>query len=165
MSPRTVWIIVRTKTNRERYAEQNVIRHAKAINLKVATFLPRVELNHHGKEELLFPGYLFVNTPGQWRFLENTFGCGQVIKFGENAGHVPHKVIRELRAHVKAKKLPKWRKPKAGETVKILKGPYANLLGLYQGQSKLKRACILLDFMSKQVPLEVDARDLIPVAA
>lgn len=165
MTARTLWFIAKTKHNRERYAMRNLVRAASQYNIPCNVFAPVIECNYKGKEEFLFPGFVFVNTPGQWRFIENTYGCYGVVTFGESAGTIPHRVIRQLRQIEKAKRLPKLRKAKPGEIVKVLDGPYRDLTGLYQGVSKTKRVCILLDFMSKQVPLELDARHIAPVAA
>ena len=165
MRRRTFWFIAKTKNNRERYAERNARAVAAHWGIKITTFIPKIELNDRGAEEFLFPGFMFVNTPGQWRFLESTYGVAGVITFGETAGTVPHRVIRKLRAIDKAGRLPKWRKPKSGETVKVTRGPYRDMVGLVQGTPKAKRVCILLDFMSKKVPLILDEKHVMAVPA
>lgn len=151
---RTHWLIVKTKHARERYAAANAIRDPRSLKV----YMPVIE-GRRGREEPLFPGLLFVCTHGQWRYLENVYGCTRVIVFGEKVGFVPHKVMRALMAEVKQGNLS--RRPvyryEQNQPLDIVAGPYAGISGLYRETTPEKRICIMLSFMGRMVPVEQEA--------
>lgn len=155
---KTHWLLVRTKAGRERYAARNVARQ----NVQgVETFLPYFE-DAKFREVPFFPAYLFVRTPGPFMFLENTYGVTSIIRFGERPGIVPHSVIRELKKLTKDSQRPLVKRRvryqyDKGAALKVTEGPFASHVGLYSRTTPEKRICILLEIMSKQVPLELDA--------
>ena len=76
---KTTWFLARTKPNREGYAADNVKRQG------YRTLLPKYIDERTKRTHILFPSYLFVQTTGQWMFIESTDGCIGVVKRGEQA--------------------------------------------------------------------------------
>lgn len=161
---RTCWFLARTKPNRERYAEKNILRQSIP---GLQTWLPIIE-GDRGKEEMLFPTYLFFRSYGQWRFIEGTYGCTGVIMRGETADVVHHRVMRQLRGLVKSVNLPppppRLAYTKGEKVVIVGAGPFRGIEGSYLRTSPEKRIWILLDILSKKVPVEQDPRDVRAVA-
>lgn len=156
---KTTWFLARTKPNRERYAADNVKRQG------YRTLLPMYYDDRARRKLILFPSYLFVQTTGQWMFLESTYGCLGVVKRGENADPVPHHVIRSLWKEmakddtVELPKAPVQTYTKE-QTLRVTNGSFAGCIGLYQGMDALHRVCVLLELLSRKVPMWLPAADV-----
>lgn len=164
---RTYWFIAKTKWGRERYARANVMRQG----VTLATFLPVIE-GHRGKEEYVFPGYLFFKTYGQFLFIENTYGCTGVIKIGEHAAEFYHRDMKALRLRVRDQQVIVTRELEEKHRVRYAYAPkqrvkmvgdsqYKGIEGLYSHTSPEKRICILLSLLGRVVLVEQDARDVV----
>jgi transcriptional antiterminator RfaH len=158
-----MWFAVNTKPRNEAIAEKNLA--AKGIEV----FSPRIELTRRrgGRRvammEPLFPGYLFVASEDpadlvmQVRY---SFGVKRIV----SAGNVPLLVPEE------AVNLIKWRigeggpgvprverEFEVGDKVAVRHGPFGGLIGVIDRTMPGKdRVRVLLDFMSRQTPVEMD---------
>src|SRR4051812_49326398 len=97
----TRWILVRSKSGREAWAQENIARQGDNC------YYPRYLRSHYVKHDdkrlreviasPLFPTYLFVQIRGVWRHLLNTYGVSSVVMRGEDAATVPPSIIEFLK--------------------------------------------------------------------
>jgi transcriptional antiterminator RfaH len=94
----------------------------------------------------LFPGYAFVLIELQWHAARWAPGICGLIMDGMGPAKVPAGIIAEIRARERNGliELPKPRVLCAGTQVKILTGPFAGHLGLYEGMRPRQRVEVLL---------------------
>jgi transcriptional antiterminator RfaH len=97
----------------------------------------------------LFPGYLFILIQLQWHTARWSPGVAAVIRDGECPAKVPDTVITEIRGRECGGliELPKLSDMKIGERVRVTRGPFSGLQGLYSGQSSRQRVEILLSIL------------------
>ena len=134
-----------------------------------ATYAPRLrEHRHvHGRKvvhtPLLFPGYLFVLIELQWHTARWTPGVVRIVMNGSGPAHVPDGVIAALKARERGGliELPRfW----PGDRVRIVRGPFTNHVGLYQGMKPRERIEVLLAVLggSTRLTLPSDAVEAAP---
>lgn len=156
------WLVVRTHTNRERYAADNIAQ------LGATPYLPEVietvrkvvrgVRKRTFQRRPLFPGYLFVRYLGQWRFLQSTYGVLGVIPGTDGPGLIDGSVIARIRAREGvngAIDLPPARF-QPGQRVRVSSGMfsgfYGEYVGLFREASAAERVKALLDYMGRKVP-------------
>ena len=76
------WLVASYKSNESKRLERNL------SNQKFDFYLPKItikKINANPKVEVLFPGYIFVNTGLEnYSALKYTMGIKNIIKFGDN---------------------------------------------------------------------------------
>jgi transcription antitermination factor NusG len=152
-----VWLCARTKPSRELWAAENVVNQGHDY------YLPRtleqvivVGISGTRKEmraKVLFPGFLFVRTNGEWHFLLGTFGVSLIL-FGNSPAVVPDKVIdamkaREVNGYVELP-APKQQRRKVGDAVRVRDGAFSGHVGIYQGMNARDRSKVLLDMLGQK---------------
>ncbi|MCP5370565.1 MAG: transcriptional activator RfaH [Hyphomicrobiales bacterium] len=109
----------------------------------------------------LFPRYLFVGMDvarARWRAVHSTVGVSYLVCQGDAPLPVPDAVIDEIRAHederdmvVIGRKIPFAR----GDRVRIVDGPLADQVGLFDAITDAERVVLLLDLLGRQVEVRV----------
>lgn len=164
------WFVVRTQSNRERYAADNIRQSGATCYLpQVLETVRKVVRGKRIREfrrSPLFPGYVFAKTGGQWRFLLTTFGVvGLVLSAGGHPGILSNAAITGLQARegdAGTVLLPES-KFRTGQTIRVGSGMFTDHYGQYVGlvreNSATERVKILLDYMGRKVNflLEEDA--------
>jgi transcriptional antiterminator RfaH len=148
------WIVARSKPRQELYAKLNVTRQG--FECYVPQFLDAITR----KVQILFPGYLFVNTPGPWVFLTGTFGVMDVVLHGASPATLPLKVVDELKARENRRgyvEVPSERFA-TNQQVRLTAGPFAGEVCLYQGVTGKDRVKVLLSLLGRSTPLIVRER-------
>jgi transcriptional antiterminator RfaH len=145
------WFLCKTKPRQESYAAQNVKRQGCRF------FLPLYFDEAREAIMPLFPTYLFVQTTGQWIFLESTWGIVSVIKRGELPDKVPNKLIATLRKEKGRDGLVRVASKKftVGQELRVKAGPFAELTGICQEMPEQRRITILLDILGRKVPVRL----------
>jgi transcriptional antiterminator RfaH len=84
---------------------------------------------------------------------------------GERPARVPDSVIDEIQARERngAIEPPKPRGLRAGDPVRVTRGPLADLHGLYEGQRPHERVLILLQLLGGAQRVELGAGDIKPL--
>ena len=136
------------------------------------TYAPRLREHRiaHGRKEvrtpLLFPGYLFVLIELQWHTARWSPGVVRIVLNGTAPAAVPDGVIaalkaREMNGLIELPKPPKFR---PGDRVRVLHGPFAGHVGLYQGMKPRERVEVLLAILgaAQRVTLAADAVEAAP---
>lgn len=157
------WFVVRTHHKREPWACENISRQGADYYLPLIIENTRTSRKKgpavvEARPRSLFPGYVFVKTEGQWRFLLGTFGVIGVIMQGADPAVVPEQIIADLRAREDANgiiQLPGRPEGlssrfKVGDQVRVAEGPYSGYIGIYDGVKSKEREQVLLDFLGRK---------------
>ena len=154
------WLIATYKINELRKLENNL------INQKFNFYLPKITVkknNHNFKEELLFPGYIFVKTSiDNYSALSFTKGIKKILKFGKNVSLMNDKEIFKIKTiEEDSKNKPISLKVSVGQEAKIIDGPLkGNLVEICSLPSK-KRVDILLSLLGTNRRVNIPIEDLV----
>jgi transcription elongation factor/antiterminator RfaH len=153
------WYLVQTQTGREAIAQINLRRQ------RYRTFLPiGVRTTRHARklrttEAAYFPGYLFVSidlATQAWRPINGTLGVIRLFASEASPTPVPTGVVEQLIDLADSSGLLAAAPSFApGDPVRLIAGPFADTLGVVQGQSGRERVRVLLAIMSGEIVIEV----------
>lgn len=161
------WYVVHTRANAEARAFDNLRRQGFEV------FLPRHKRRRvHARrveivERPLFPRYLFVAfdlVAAPWRSILGTFGVADLLRHGDMPAPMPADVVEALQSDqdrhrfdaVDPAKL--WR---AGDAVRVLTGPFADLIGKFHALADSERVVVLLDLLGREVQARIPARAIV----
>lgn len=159
------WYLVNTQTGRESLASEHLkrqgyrpfvptswrtIRHARQIRTTRAAF---------------FPGYLFVPLDlslDRWRAIDGTVGVLRIVKAGAFPLAAPSGLVEALLAATGADGALDLAGPalKAGDEVRIIRGPFADQLAIVESMNGPDRVRVLLSIMNQAVPATLARADL-----
>jgi transcriptional antiterminator RfaH len=99
----------------------------------------------------LFPGYCFVLIIAGWWAARWSPGVTRIVLDGAVPARVPDAVIDEIRSRERngLVHLPE-REPRVGGAVRITRGPFRELIGLYAGMRPRERCEVLLSVLGGQ---------------
>lgn len=153
----TAWYVVHTHANAEAKALTHLTRQG------YDAYLPRQRRwrRHARRRELvlrpLFPRYLFVahdlfEMP--WRPILSTVGVSGLVRRGDRPAPVPPGVVEEIREQERLHAFDQTgdaRKLHAGDQVRVMNGPFADLMGKFCGLADRERVFVLLDMLGREV--------------
>lgn len=166
MSP---WYAALCKPRSEALAEANL------VNQGYQVFLPRLAIQRRRQGrwvealEPLFPRYLFLAPAGPRQSLapvRSTLGVSGLVRFGGQPAVIPAAVLESLRARQDPATGACARRSQfmPGARVEFRAGPFAGLEGVFEIESGLERAFVLIELLGKLNKVRV-ARDwLVPAA-
>ena len=137
------WIVATYKINEIKKVESNL------INQNFDYYLPRIiieKANSKIKEEVLFPGYIFINASFEDCLpISNTIGIKNIIKFGNYIPSLTKDQIKSIEAIVElSKSNPKAEIIDIGQEAVIASGPFkGSMVKVYSLPSR-KRVEVLL---------------------
>lgn len=138
------WVVARTKPQRENYAAIQVERQG------FEAYLPRMLDTHTKRVSPLFPGYLFVNTPGSWLWLRSTYGVLDVV-FGTGGlpARLPVAAIDRIKRDADSDGLIQLttQKFKCGQRVRLRDGAFVGWNALYADSPAPARERVLLQVL------------------
>jgi transcriptional antiterminator RfaH len=147
------WSVAQCQPRREATA----IRYLADVGIE--TYLPRIQ--EHERIVPLFPCYIFVRIVDRWHVIKNTVGVTRVLLSGDRPAPLPDAAIAEFRARENRRGLVRLpAKYKIGDRVRILRGTFRDHLAVYDGMTGRQRERVLLEFMGRRVPLELEPRDI-----
>ena len=135
-------------------------------------FFPRVKAPHSRlghQDEPLFPGYLFLRLDIEETGLPSFRPSHKIVgwvKFGNILPTVPDVDISELSSRLEAVNSgdSMWRRYQPGESVRVISGNIDKLGEvLEEGKSAQGRVRVLMEFMGRQIPVQVPWGDLQPI--
>jgi transcription elongation factor/antiterminator RfaH len=151
------WYAVQCQPHRERGAAA----HLQNQNFEV--FLPSREVmrRHARKIETvrrpLFPGYLFLHldlTRDPWRCINSTFGVVRIVMQNELPAAAPPGVVEALMDACDESGVLQWQPSLTlGQDVRVVMGPFADLVGQLDQLSDAGRVRVLLDIMGGRTPV------------
>ena len=149
------WYVARTLPQRELHAARQL------NNQGFRTFVPRYWKNrrHARKVETisapLFPRYIFVivdQTKDRWRSINGTLGVDRLLTYGGEPQPVPGGVVENLLAAGDAQgNISFGFHLKEGQAIKIMSGPFAELVGELERLDEGGRVRVLLEILGGKV--------------
>lgn len=154
------WYLVQAKTGQEALAAFNLrrqgyeaflpltfrtIRHARKVRIEKAAY---------------FPGYLFVAFDvdrDRWRPIASTLGVVRLVAARERPLPAPPGVVEALQAHADAAGvMDRAVDLRAGDDVRVIKGPFADRRGLVSQLMGEDRVSVLISMMNAEVPILIE---------
>lgn len=161
----SAWYVVHTQPMAEQRAAANLARQG------YETYLPlyRRRRSHARRVELverpLFPRYLFVRfdpRADRWRPILGTFGVSGLVRIGDIPVPVPGGIVEALRANQEAHAfddtISPVRKLGVGARIRVLAGPFADLVGKFQALADSERVFVLLEMLGREVRVRLPDR-------
>ena len=154
------WIVATYKINQVGKLESNL------LNQKFDYYLPKIttkKINSNPKVEVLFPGYIFVNTSLEnYSALKYTIGIRNIIKFGDNVSCISCEEIEAIQiAEGKSKINPVVSQIQIGQDVLVAKGSLAGSVVKICSLPSNERVGILLSILGSMRRVTIPEKDLI----
>tara|TARA_A100001388_G_scaffold215850_1_gene166360 strand:+ start:5037 stop:5513 length:477 start_codon:yes stop_codon:yes gene_type:complete len=154
------WLVATYKINDIKSVEINL------TNQSLDYYLPKIvtkKLNHNPKEEVMFPGYIFINTGiDKYSSIKYTKGIKDIIKFGENISYMTNDEIKSINLVEQSSKLePLVSKIKIGQEVNIKSGSFKGNIAKICSLPSKKRVGILLHILGSLRRIDISEKDLI----
>ena len=166
---RARWYAVHCLSNREAGAASHLLQQGFEI------FLPRRKKSRRHARKIdtvlspLFPGYLFVKldiTRDRWRSGNGTFGVARLVMQCDTPAPAPVGVVEALRNACDALGVLNWQPELTlGQSVRVLNGAFADLVGELDRLDGAGRVRVLLDIMGGRVPVLLPREDVISAAS
>lgn len=166
--PATRWYAAGVFPGKEGIAEQNLQKQG------FASFVPRYgkTVRHARRLETraaaYFPGYMFVALDiglQRWRSVNGTFGVRSLVMQAERPLPVPPGLVERFIASTGEDGLLDFSAGLvAGASVRILSGPFAEMIGRLDRLDSTGRARVLIAIMNGEIPVDLESRDLASVA-
>ena len=153
------WLICSYKINESKRVERNL------LNQKFDFYLPKItikKINSKPKEEVLFPGYIFVNTSlDNYATLQYTLGIKNIIKFGDNISCISNEEITSMQEVENAsKKSPVARQIQIGKNAFISKGSLKGSIVKICSLPSRDRVSVLLSFLGSMRRVNIPTKNL-----
>jgi transcriptional antiterminator RfaH len=158
------WFVAQTLCRREKMARL----HLGAQGFR--TFLPHFHKTVRHARQLreviapVFPGYVFVvlnPERDRWRSINGTFGVARLISAHHRPTPVPTGVVEALLASVDESGLVRFSGGlQPGQLVRVVAGPFAQVLGVLQRLDAKGRVQVLLNIMGGHAPVLMDRGNL-----
>jgi transcription elongation factor/antiterminator RfaH len=166
IGPGERWYLVSTGPHQEQRALANLERQG------FRPFLPRIlkSVRHARSIRLvrapLFPRYVFLPLNlerDRWLSVRSTFGVSSLYMAGARPGPVPEGVVEAFVDLVDGTELTRLDAGLAvGDAVRVLFGPFADLVGTLCRLDDNGRVRVLLDIMGKSTPVSLPRSALMP---
>ncbi|MCW9034142.1 MAG: transcriptional activator RfaH [Rhodospirillales bacterium] len=160
------WYVIHSKASKEAVAEANL------KNQGYETYLPRYrkERRHARKVDTvlapLFPRYLFVCVDievERWLAINNTIGVSHVLCEGSRPMPVPEGVVQAIRGREGEDGCLKLELAhfKKDQLLRVLDGPFEDMVGLFAEQQDTNRVVLLLDLLGREVKVHVETQSVV----
>jgi transcriptional antiterminator RfaH len=153
------WLVASYKINEVRRVENNL------LNQEFDFYLPKItkKINSKSKVEVLFPGYIFVNTNLEnYSALKYTKGVRNIIKFGDNVSCISDEEIEAMKMAEEMSIInPIVSEIKIGQDVIIAKGSLTGFIAKVCSLPSKERVGILLSFLGSMRSVSISKKDLI----
>lgn len=157
------WFILQFKSNSHHLAVKNLNRQGFDTFLPLYNTTLRKTSRFVASNKPLFPGYMFISfdkSKSKWHKINNTYGVSRLITFNSILKSIPTTFVENLmmRYDLSGNLLP-VEKLKKGDQVKVLKGPFANIIATVEKYEDDQRIWILMDLMGRmsKIQMQFDA--------
>jgi transcriptional antiterminator RfaH len=163
----TGWYVVYTQAQAEAQALDHLRRQG------YVAYLPRYQKRrrHARRWELvhrpLFPRYLFVALDmltTRWRPILSTIGVSDLVRHADAPVPVPDGIIEEIRRREETGIFDTTRAGnfKAGDLVRAIEGPFAELIGRFHSMADAERVFVLFDLLDRLVKTRLASEAIAP---
>ena len=163
------WYVLHTQSGREGLTAKTIRTRVRALGHDqnvFETFIPtqeKIKISKGKKttvRERLFPGYLMIRmivTDASWLAVRTTQGVTGFVGIGNKPTPLPDKEVQAVMAFSQ-QAAPKFQSNfSVGEAVKIVDGPFTDLLGtvnsIDEGKGKVE---VLVSIFGRETPVELD---------
>jgi transcriptional antiterminator RfaH len=161
------WYLIRTKPSSEELAHSNLERQRYDVYLPRAIQTFRRAAARYERIGALFPRYLFMRLhEGQQALgpVASTVGVAGIVRFGTRYAIVPDAVVGDLKARADPvtglHRLSHGRKLTTGTPVRVTRGPFDGLQGIFEREAGSERVVILLKMLGHMSPVCVAAESI-----
>lgn len=158
------WYAAQFKPNSCFFAKRNL------ENQGFKTFLPLIEVTKRRSSKFckeikpLFPGYIFVSfdlNTFNWNAVNNTIGMSKLVAINNVPQSVPVNFISSLRVRCNYRGiLLTGTQQELGTEVKVLRGPFASMIGLVEKIDPKDRITLLFEMLGRKAKVSVSNTDL-----
>ncbi len=153
------WIVATYKINEIKKVETNL------LNQNFDYYLPRIiveKTNSQIKEEILFPGYIFINTSVEnCKPISNTIGIKDIIKFGNFIPFLTDDQIKSIEVIVRlSESNPKVEKIEIGQEGIIASGPLKGNMVKVCSLPSRKRVEVLMHLLGSIRRVKISQKSL-----
>ena len=154
------WLVASYKNNEVNRVTCNL------INQNFDFYLPKIttrKINFNPKVEVLFPGYIFVNTSiEKYSDLKYTMGIKNIIKFGDNISCISHEDIKSMQMAEETSKLdPVAQQIQIGQNATISKGSLKGMMVKICSLPSKERVDVFFNFLGSMRRVNISENDLI----
>tara|TARA_B110000977_G_C10861379_1_gene409921 strand:- start:273 stop:752 length:480 start_codon:yes stop_codon:yes gene_type:complete len=154
------WIVATYKTNEVKRLESNL------LNQKFDYYLPKITIkktNSNPKVEVLFPGYIFINTSFEnYSALKYTIGIKGIVRFGDNIACIINEDIKAMQMVEETSKIdPIVSQIKIGQDALITKGSLTGSIVKVCSLPSKERVDVFLSFLGSMRRVNISEKDLI----
>ncbi len=168
-NPKAKWYILHTYSGQEVRVAKILQQRIQSLKLEDKFFeilIPTEERmkiragKRFTKEEMLFPGYVFVRMildDNSWAAARGSEGVTGFVGSGDQPSPVTEREIKAIEKYLATEK-PKYTvKFSVGEAVKITDGPFAGFLGTVDNIDKEKgKLRVMVSVFGRETPVELD---------
>ena len=148
------WFAVNCLSNREFLAAAQLRRQGFAVFLPGRRFTRRHARKFDTVLRPLFPGYLFVHLDldrDRWRSVNGTLGVVRLVGPSDAPWPAPSGAIEEIRKACDERGVVCAREELApGDSIRVTRGPFADLLGQLERLDGAGRVAVLLELMGRR---------------
>ena len=153
------WLVATYKINEVKRVESNL------INQNFDYYLPKIVMkkpNAKPKEEVMFPGYIFINAGIEnYSSVKYTKGIRNIIKFGENIPFMTDDEIKSIDKVEKSSRTnPLISKIEIGQEVNIISGSFRGNIAKICSLPSKKRVGILLHVLGSSKKIDIPEKDI-----
>ena len=154
------WLVATYKINEIEKAERNL------SNQKFDYYLPKMKIKKSDtylKEEVLFPGYIFINTRlKDYSLIKYTKGIKKVVKFGSSIPRLTDNEIKSIQSIEKlSNSKPITPKINIGQEAVVAEGPFKGTLVKICSLPSKNRIEVLLTFLGSLRRVNILNKDLV----
>lgn len=162
------WFAVHTLPSREFGAAQQLAFQSFRIFLPLCPKTVRHARRFRTVQAPLFPRYLFVELDlgrDRWRSVNGTSGVAGLLMSGEFPEPVPRGIVESLQALSEPSGVIRFdTELRPGQSVKVLSGPFADMIGRLDMVDAAGRVRLLLQLMGAETPVWASAARVAPAS-
>ena len=157
---KNIWLVALYKSNEVKRVESNL------LNQNFDFYLPKItikKINSNPKLEVLFPGYIFVNTSFEnYSALKYTKGIKSIIKFGDNISCISNEEINSMQMAEETSKIdPVASQIQIGKDALISNGSLKGSMVKICSLPSKERVGVLLTFLGSMRRVTIPIKDII----
>lgn len=159
------WYLVNAQTGRELIAVEHLKRQGYRPFLPTTWRTIRHARKIRNERAAYFPGYLFVPldlSRDRWRSIDGTIGVLRIVKANGTPSAAPNGLVETLLDATGKDGVLELAGGvlREGQSVRIIRGPFADQLATVEAMSGADRVRVLLSIMNQRVPVALTRADL-----
>jgi transcriptional antiterminator RfaH len=159
------WYAAQTQPRKERLAIEHLERQSYATHCPFVRRMTRRAGRSIAVLEPLFPGYVFVGIDcdrQRWLSINSTIGVSRLVSFSNRPSPLPAGFVEQLRGLADADgQVCFEERLAAGDTVRIVGGPFDSLCGTLATSDARQRVTVLLQLLAGETRVSLPRECLV----